>query len=190
MGGRVSIRDVYNNNNFWASHTYCRYYHPKRGGNNPSHGLADQELLWFKSGSEWYIKKAAGEYLDVLREFDIEGMATLVVVPGHGERTTNANSPVARVAVILAGMHPDRYQARIDALIRHTTIQKLSLGGSRSIELHLQSIQLSSEDGIRDRTVIILDDVATSGSSISACRQILTQSNPQKIGAIVLGQTI
>ena len=50
-------------------------------------------------------------------------------------------------------------------------------------------METSDELSLQDRTVILLDDVATSGSSITACRSLLYEAGAGKVICAVIGYT-
>lgn len=81
---------------------------------------------------------------------------------------------------------------RVDAtgcLVRHQSISKLATGGSREKGVHLHSIRVEHHDLIRDRDVLLLDDILTTGGSIRACRELLLQAGVQRVKCAVLGKT-
>ena len=109
----------------------------------------------------------------------------IAVVPSHDFEKTD--SGLHQLARRLAS------NGRIDAtscLSRHKTIDKLASGGKRSINVHLDSIKVENLEVIRNREVLLLDDVTTSGNSLSACKQLLQQAGVQSIQCVALAQTI
>lgn len=77
------------------------------------------------------------------------------------------------------------------ALKRHTTINKLANGGDRRPSVHLESISLQAKyhDILNKKTIILLDDVTTTGNSLSACGLILMQHDVREIFPLALGRT-
>ena len=73
-------------------------------------------------------------------------------------------------------------------LRRIRTHEKLSVGGNRSVESHLNTIEIGKRD-VSGKSVIILDDVTTTGNSIVACAKILKKAGATKVGAVVIGKT-
>ncbi|MBD2078457.1 hypothetical protein [Leptolyngbya sp. FACHB-17] len=109
----------------------------------------------------------------------------IAVVPSHNSE--KVDSGIRRLAQELAKF------GRIDAtscLIRHTTIDKLSSGGNRSLDVHLNSIGVKSLQIIGNREVLLLDDVTTSGNSLIACERLLKQAGVQVVQRAALGQTV
>lgn len=107
------------------------------------------------------------------------------MVPSH--QTNRQSSGISQVASGLAN-----WEKKIDATLclkRHSNILKLSKGGNRSVETHLKSIKLNNVDLIRDKRVLLLDDIRTTGNSLKACKQILEQASPKSIHPLALGQS-
>lgn len=77
------------------------------------------------------------------------------------------------------------------ALRRHTTIDKLSNGGNRQMVVHLNSIELQQKlhREIAGKSILLLDDVTTTGNSLAACGTILTQYGASQIFPLALGRT-
>ncbi len=107
----------------------------------------------------------------------------IAVVPGHqaGEET-----PMADVAKAL--VRRGRFDATT-ALLRHTSIEKLSKGGQRSSQYHLETTRVSGPEFIYRRRILLLDDIATTGNSLQACRQLLLEAGAASVKCAVLGRT-
>lgn len=110
----------------------------------------------------------------------------IVTVPSHDSRRTTT-SGIRSVAQGLAR------RQRTDAtacLVRHTTVEKLSKGGRRSVDLHLDSIRVENSHLIDTEHVLLLDDVGTTGRSLVACRQLLLAAGVADVTCLVLGWTV
>ncbi|HEY9609310.1 phosphoribosyltransferase [Allocoleopsis sp.] len=109
----------------------------------------------------------------------------IVVVPPHPSGKDNSGIR------ILAQRLVDKMKL-IDAtscLIRHKTIDKLSTGGSRSLETHLQSIKVVNQEFIKGQKLLMLDDVSTTGNSLKACQKLLESAGAKSVKCFVLGKT-
>jgi hypothetical protein len=83
-------------------------------------------------------------------------------------------------------------KGRTDAsgcLVRHTLIAKLATGGDRSVDVHLKSIRIANPALIRGRHVMVLDDVKTSGGSLTACRDIVQNAGALSVVRVAVGET-
>lgn len=78
----------------------------------------------------------------------------------------------------------------INCLIRFKDIQKQAHGGIRSIEQHLQTIRVQRPDLINGKEVLLIDDVATTGSSLRACKQLLMESGALRVKCVALAKTV
>lgn len=137
----------------------------------------------------WDLKKGK---LSVIEEFadcissnfqgDFEG---LVVVPPHHNEKDNSGIRILAQKVV------DKMKL-IDAtscLIRHKTIHRLSTGGNRSSETHLQSIKVVNQEVIKGKKLLLLDDVSTTGNSLNACQKLLESAGAKSVKCFVLGKT-
>ncbi len=109
----------------------------------------------------------------------------LAVVPPH--RAFQAFWPLRNLAQKLAE------NGRIDAtscLIRHTTIRRIIYGGPSTRALHMQTIQVEHKELVEGKRVLLLDDIAKSGASLVACRELLLDAGAETVQAMALGRVI
>lgn len=90
-----------------------------------------------------------------------------------GQRLSDANE------MIDAGM----------CLVRHTSIRKKAHGGDRGIEVDLQSIRVEEHWLIGGETILLLDDVTSTGNSLLACRRLLLQAGAAAVKMVALSRT-
>lgn len=78
------------------------------------------------------------------------------------------------------------------ALPRIKTIDKLARGGDRSVWTHEQSIGLDDPMGrLPRKTILLLDDITTTGNSLMACAGILrTHAGVAQVVPLALGKTV
>lgn len=129
---------------------------------------------------QWPLKRLF-EQLDPILE---PGIA-LAAVPPH--RAYQAFWPTRTLAQRLAA------SGRIDAtgcLVRHTTIQRIVFGGPSTRTLHRGTIQVEETELIQGRRVLLLDDIAKSGASLVACREMLLEAGASVVQALALGRVI
>lgn len=110
----------------------------------------------------------------------------ILVVPPH--HSCNNKSGIKLLAQKLANV-----KDLIDAtscLIRHTTIDRLSTGGNRNLENHLQSIKILNQEVIQGKDVLLFDDISTTGNSLKACKKLLKDAGVKTVKCFVLGKTI
>lgn len=172
---------------------YClRDYNPYwfQGIRNPAFRTAtDGRLLDLKANQDHGVENAARDFAEGLRPLGLSDGTILAVVPSHVEGASNGRSPLARVAVLLASQD-DRYIPMVDCLIRTETVPKKTHGGARDVVVDLRSIAVTDRSALRNKTVVILDDVSTSGGTLYAARQLVEQAGARKVAAVAVGRTV
>jgi len=76
-----------------------------------------------------------------------------------------------------------------ECIVRTKQIQKSHLSGIRSKETHLESIEIKNSEKLKGKKILLVDDVATSCSTLMACVEKIKVINPLKIETLVLGRT-
>lgn len=129
---------------------------------------------------QWPLKRLYA-ILDPLLLPDI----ALAVVPPH--RAFQAFWPLRTLAQMLAA------NERADAtscLVRHTTIRRIIYGGPSTRALHRQTIQVENKELVEGKRVLLVDDIAKSGASLIACREMLLEAGAETVQAMALGRVI
>lgn len=173
----------------WTDIVAVRPYYPYSGSHFRK--IEDGSLLDLKDNLDRGVMLAVKEFRSALVALGLPprgGSVRLVVVPGHEARPTNVGRALSRVVAQLASASDGGYVDGSDVLLRHTTIDKLALGGDRSERVHLSSICVAAPILPREE-LVVLDDVTTSGGSQRACRQLLLEAGASAVGALVLGVT-
>lgn len=129
---------------------------------------------------QWPLRRLF-EMLDPLLTPDI----ALTAVPPH--RAYQAFWPTRTLAQRLAA------NGRVDAtasLVRHVTIQRIVFGGPSTRALHRATVHVEEAHLIQGRRVLLLDDIAKSGASLVACREMLLEAGASAVQAVALGRVI
>ena len=137
-------------------------------------------LTALNADRQWPLKRLFDQ-LDPILEPDI----AVAAVPPH--RAFQAFWPTRTLAQRLAA------HGRVDAtacLVRHATIQRIIFGGPSSRALHRETIRVEEAGLIRGRRVLLLDDIAKSGASLIACRELLLEAGASVVQAVALGRVI
>ena len=133
-------------------------------------------------------------YAPVIEEFrksvakELGSDFPVCVVPSHMASVDNSMSPTARLAKGLV-----KSNNLIDAtncILRVRSIDKLSRGGNRDLAVHLNSVKVVNSDVIKGKTVLLLDDVMTTGNSLGACRQLLLRAGAKNVLCLALAKTV
>ena len=179
--------------------SYMMDYHPHRKGENPLHfpGSESQTLTYIKAGyldsdpdrqrafytevCQWLKQKVA----------TIEEPVTIAIAPGHAENALPNGFMHDIVEPLVAEeiVNDGRQQ-----LIRTKTVPKQSqTPGLRNPDTHRGTIALNAVNGPVNntgQTVIILDDVWTSGSTLQVCAEVMRQSTPKDVKLFAIGKTV
>lgn len=76
-----------------------------------------------------------------------------------------------------------------DCLVRWKSREKSSHGGERNVQSHLQTLKVVHHEKIKGKHILLLDDVATSGSSLGAGEQLLLEAGALHVTKFALGKT-
>ncbi len=76
-----------------------------------------------------------------------------------------------------------------DIIIRIKEMQKKSSGGSRNLKSEIESLLIRDEGIVKDKQILLLDDVTTSGTSLKAGKYILEKAGAKLVIMFALGQT-
>ena len=164
-------------------------YHPYRVNtiygikNNPFFDKTSGYMLDLKKGDPKMIKDLHKNLKSVLGT----GFA-ISIVPSHIEKSCNDNSPLSIVAKKLV-----KSNNLIDAtncLIRTKKIDKLSNGGNRSCSVHYNSICVKYPSIISNKSVLLLDDITTTGNSLNACKQLLLEAGASEVCMLAVAKTV
>lgn len=162
---------------------YYRPYYMPDGSINPE--FRKEKL----SGLILDLKEKRPEALDYFFNMindEICENITICVVPSHSKSTTN-ESGIALLARRLAASK-NRID-KVDFLIRDKNILKLSTGGLRNEFVHKNSIIANPCMSIKGDVILLIDDITTSGTSLTACKQILMGNGASRVAMFALGET-
>ncbi|TCI28207.1 phosphoribosyltransferase [Exiguobacterium sp. SL-10] len=162
---------------------YVDYYHPYRihGEKNPNFNNFSGSILNLKENRDQDIQ----DFFLLMNHGLSSDNVVICVVPSSD--SNKVDSGIKKLAQKFVS-----FGRRIDGtacLQRHTSVPKASRGGSRDVETHLSSIEVTNNVIIRNREVILLDDVCTSGSSLTACETLLKRAGASNVYKVVLGLT-
>jgi len=77
-----------------------------------------------------------------------------------------------------------------ECLVRTKTVPKSTWFGGRDVKKHLDSIEIKSPEKLQAKKILLIDDIATSGSTLNACIQKLKSTKPLEIITLALGRTL
>jgi predicted amidophosphoribosyltransferase len=174
----------------WEEIKYIRLYNPYRGGRNPDfnkYGKFSEMILSLKKGEQMGINYLYKTIINNknFNEAVKNKVDAIVVVPSHNPYKTN--SGIKSLAKKIAQEY--NWIDGTDCLQRIMFIQKLADGGNRNIDVHLKSIKLVNHTKIKDKCVLLIDDISSTGNSLEACKRILIENEILNGFTFAIGKT-
>ncbi|MCA9277247.1 MAG: hypothetical protein KDA29_14590 [Phycisphaerales bacterium] len=159
-------------------------YTPAGKEHNPAFDNHSDKVLDLKKPASDYRRGVAVDYFFSLMNPKLPPGLAVCFVPSSDpkKRDTGMRDLARRLAAA------DRLDAT-DCLIRSKAIPALHSGGNRSFEVQLASLRVDHADLIKSQDVVVLDDVRTSGNSLTACRMILLDAGAKSVTTIAMGKT-
>jgi len=162
---------------------------------NPLFDDNSRMLLNLKDETDYKHRQAIAECTDLVHRA-LKGLPYsltnvqlhLVVIPSS--RKDQWSSGLCAVVNRLCRLDR-RFVDAARALRRTKTIAKLATGGDRSLAVHLDSIDISEtyRHTIRSKTIVLLDDITTTGNSLHAGALILQQAGAAITHPVAIGRT-
>lgn len=149
---------------------YIHEYHPYRGGDNPGFDDTSSTVLDLKDKKRYAVKRFAKE----VRRLAEDGIAISIIPPHDPE---DPDSGIRKVATRLA-----KSVGRKDVtecLARTDFVPQQATGTRRTRTDHLDSFEIISRPLIRDKDVLLLGDVNTTGTSMEVGKDL-----PEDAGAV------
>lgn len=176
----------------------CGEYHPYRvqGQVNPNCGWVSRLMMDFKRAGSPNHRRAIDYFENLLvRRINsisvgssplADSEAIVTVVPSHsrGGISPSLEELASRICRrFLTFTHEQ-------ILTRHTTVASAHReGGVRSVATHTGSISVTNRMQVLHRQIIVIDDVTTTGSTLTACDHLLRDANARLVVPIALLET-
>jgi len=163
-------------------------YHPERyqmGGNVVSRGDHTDHIMKLKKEA---LSSAVDYFVEKLDEILAKGFPICMVPSSDSSKINHGLREVIRRLA---------QTSRVDAtssLIRHKPIPPSQSASyykfdRQDINRHLDSIKVIDSSLIRDRVVLLMDDIATTGTSFMGCRKLLLDAGASEVVCLALGVT-
>jgi hypothetical protein len=163
---------------------YVDSYYPYHGGQNPNWNAFSGKILDLKDG----VKKGVDYFLPLLATGIYDSDYTIAIVPSSDPAKQNTHGTKLLIDTFYKGYAVKNIQNGSACLIRHIKVAK-SATGDRSVEKHLGSINLKNKTLVKNRVVLLVDDVTTTGNSLVACTQILMEGDCKKVIHLAMAKT-
>lgn len=163
---------------------YHAYYHFKGGirVKNPAFNSIDGLILDLKENSVNAIDKFYKNLISIFDHFENIDKIFFCAIPSHASFAEPSAMHIIAQKLSVHYNRPDYSEA----LQRYKTIPKLSDGGVRNIGVHINSIKINPNYNIKNKNIILMDDITTSGSSMAASAQILKIAGASKVYCLAL----
>lgn len=155
-------------------------YHKEMGGDNSSYPTHSGLILDIKYKRDPGINYFYNYLLPYIKKDH-----TACIIPSHDPE--NLDSGLRRLVTKLAANSV--WVDGTKCLRRHTKVTKLTDGGDRRIETHLNSIVVENVDLVSGRTILLMDDVTTTGHSLIAGKRLLLAAGAARVRCLALGRT-
>jgi len=154
--------------------------HKAKGGDSTNYDAHSARILDLKDDK----RAAITHFRDMIAPKIRPGVA-IAIVPSHDPAKTGGG--LSQLAAALASK-----AGCIDAsgcLVRKEKVMKLARGGPRDISVHTKSIDAAKTGLFRGRDVLLIDDVAKTGNSLAACKEILLKAGARSVDCVAIGKT-
>jgi len=155
-----------------------------------SRGVLREMLHRFKYGRELYLRKILGRLIfEGMRDNRICGVTfdCIVPVPLHPlkkrEREFNQAEEISRVLSVLTGIPTRNFLKRE----RYTSTQTRFDRSGRMRNLQ-GAFKVSKNRGVNGKTILLLDDVVTTASTLDECAHTLLDSDAEAVYGITVAR--
>lgn len=138
------------------------------------------KLLRFKEGDP----DAVNFYADKV-ERHLRGSLTLCCAPSHAKG--HWGKGLLSLVDILSRRTSCEAGAKLIA--RTSDTERRSQGGNRDAATNLASMQVVDPRQCRDKDMVVIDDIVTSGGTLCACAELLWQAGASSVACVTMGRT-
>jgi hypothetical protein len=157
---------------------YLGFYRPYDDGNNEYFNEYSNTIVELKKRKY----HATNFFLKEFNRFLIDEDIVITTVPPR-----NSTSPFSGIRD-LAKQLVNSYSNFADGVFCLERFQNSD--DSRTLDNHLRTIKVNNPSVIKDKKVILIDDVLTTGISVKVCKRLLIESGAKEVKITVLGKTM
>lgn len=162
----------------------CEYIPYNRDPNNPDKRSRDFILSF---------KQKDGEAIYLAYDMIMPHLGTnfaIAVVPSSKVENNYKSASHELAEMILCNEPSKTITDASRCLYRHTDMPAQHMqGGKRDPSLLLQTLEVRYPEDVAGKDVLVLDDLTTSGNSISTARQLLKEAGARQVVGLVIGKT-
>lgn len=163
-------------------------------------GTISNELFSFakksKNHQDYFHQKIYEKYVNIFNKYVIRKLISqnelfvICCVPSHDECNEINNVMSSVIKSVKTKYYSNYFVDGSNVLYRKYITEKLSLNtGVRSMENQYNSLAIRNSDLINNRTILLIDDFYTTGSTINACKKILLENGAKKVILFTFGKT-
>lgn len=166
---------------------YLHTYIPYRNRHNIEESNNSYNIIQFKYGNlfaiEYYRNKLVNhKFFKKLSQ--CENMCISCIPPHNPYKKDTSMYELGRILCEDMG-----FINAIKCCNRVKFINKLSNGGCRDKEVHLNSIKIIDKEIISNKSILLIDDITTTGNSMNACQELLKQNGAKNVYKFALAHT-
>ena len=154
-----------------------------------------QTIVYLKKGTVYnqdrkraFIGKVQEQLKESIKEIKTKHPDQEIIfgfAPGHSPSSTD--SFMITELDISSLCSDQKFSVRPRLLERVVEVDKQATGGVRSISIHLKSIEVKED--LSGKIVCIMDDIWTTGCTLSACTELVKQRGAEQVYTLVIGKT-
>jgi ComF family protein len=130
---------------------------------------------------------------EAITHFDLAGdpLPQLVPVPLHASKRSERGFNQAELIVRLAVKHlPRRLEIATVLKRKRATHSQVGLTREERIANMRDAFRVTGPAAVKGRTVIVVDDVMTTGTTISECARVLKKAGAERVWAATVARTL
>jgi ComF family protein len=132
-----------------------------------------------------------GEMLaDTIAELHPDARAILIPVPLHqGRRRDRGFNQAELIARAASKYFEQKLAIAPDTLVRHReTVSQVGLSREERIENMRDAFRVADPRAVQGRSVIVVDDVMTTGTTLSECARVLKEAGAERVWAATVAR--
>ncbi len=160
---------------------YLGRYHPWHSGNNPDFDDFSSSILDVKDQRIKEMNHFTDRVQSILSDTE---EYVICVIPTH-----TAGTAPSGIRTIAKELCSHTIIDGTDILSRTLETPKKATSGNRNMESEIKSLTVTDKSIVRDRQVLLMDDVTTTGTSLKAGKCLLEQAGAKQVVMLALAKT-
>jgi len=134
-----------------------------------------------KGSTQWKWKELAiSQFIQDLKSLELSSENVVIVVPGATSKPRESSNFDSRIDQVVDGVFENHKSFQVEYLIEaKNEVIPANYGGSRKKEDIKKNTKWNGFNGTVYETVIIIDDVLTTGSHFKAWKEIIKENAPE-----------